>query len=244
MNTIKIEDGIGLRDCVSNSDSGVFKKMQEYALASKASGPIGWVRLLLQKNAKAKKELMFEGHNMIVGQGRAFVAQRIFNFTDGVTDLRNYRVSHFGVGAGGATVNGDNITLLGPNVCDTALYKPITLNSTHNDPGNFDTSQVPESVRNLYTSVGAVKPIASLELMNEDYEDGELTCAYKTKLKCECIVDGGEPSALPDDGFVPISEAGLFITNGTDAKLFAHVCFAPKYKELDSIITIEWYVLC
>ena len=164
MNTIKIEDGIGLRDCVSNSDSGVF--MQEYALASKASGPIGWVRLLLQKNAKAKKELMFEGHNMIVGQGRAFVAQRIFNFTDGVTDLRNYRVSHFGVGAGGATVNGDNITLLGPNVCDTALYKPITLNSTHNDPGNFDTSQVPESVRNLYTSVGAVKPIASLELMN------------------------------------------------------------------------------
>lgn len=244
MKYIKINDELCLKDKLNNNSNSIFSKMQKYAKESNSVGPLGWVRLLVQKNAHSKKELLFEGHNMVVAQGRYFVAQRIFNFTDGVTDLRNYTISHFAIGAGGATVNGDNVTLLGPNVCDTSLYKPITLNSTHNEPGNFDVSQVPESVRDIYTSIGAVKPIESFELVTEDYEDGETTCAYKTKMKCECIVAGGEPSALSDDGYVPISEAGLYAVNGSDAKMFAHVCFAPKYKELSSILTIEWYVLC
>lgn len=241
MNII-LNDKISLNDKMT--DKKTFSRMQEYAMNHFGSGPIGWVKIFTQKNKNANKKLIYENHNMVVAQGRYFVAQRIFNFTDNVKDYRNYNISHFAIGGGGATVNGDNVTLLGPNVCDTSLYKPITLNSTHNEPGNFDNSEVADDLKDIYTYVGAVKPISSLELISEEYDDLGTTCAYKTKMKCTCTIDGGEPSTLSSDGYIPISEAGLYMVNGSDAQMFAHVCFAPKYKELDSIMTIEWYILC
>lgn len=241
MNII-LNDKMSLNDKIS--DKKIFNKMQQYALLNSGTGPLGWVKIFMQKNKNAKKELIYEDHNMIVAQGRYFVAQRIFNFTDNVKDYRNYNVSHFAIGGGGATINGDNVTLLGPNVCDTSLYKPITLNSTHNEPGNFDNGDISDDLKDIYTYVGAVKPISSLKMVTEEYEDLGTTCAYKTKMKCECVVAGGEPSTLTPDGYIPISEAGLYMVNGSDAQMFAHVCFAPKYKELDSVMTIEWYILC
>lgn len=243
--TLNITDGLNLKDSIAKkNDEETFKKLENYLKNTNTVGPLGWVKVFLQKNKDAKKQLVFEDHNMVVAQGRNFVAQRIFNYAD-ATDFRNYRISHFSVGAGGASVNNDTVTLLGPNVCDTHIYKPITLNSTHNEPGNYDNSALSNSLKDIYTSVGAVKPIDSLELISESYGEGtSITCAYNTKVKCECIVASGEPNALASDGYVPINEAGLYLVNGTDAKMFAHVCFPPKYKELDSILTIEWYILC
>ena len=47
-----------------------------------------------------------------------------------------------------------------------------------------------------------------------------------------------------------MSEAGLYFVNEALADgdtnkvhMFAHICFAPKYKELESTLTIFWYIL-
>ena len=34
----------------------------------------------------------------------------------------------------------------------------------------------------------------------------------------------------------------LFVS-GSTAKLFSHICFAPKWKEKESVLTIQWYIL-
>lgn len=243
---VTLTDQIAVSDKMSELDNKIFDRMRSYAKSTHTIGPLGWVRLFEQKQGSKKKDLLFEGHNIVVAKGRSFVAQRIFNRPDTAakTNYTNYVVSHFGVGAGGSTVTGENITLLGPNVCDTALYKPITLNSTHNDPGAYDNSGLSDALKDIFTSTGAVKPISSLTFEPENYEDGTQSAVFNTKMKCECVINSGEPTALSNDGYVPISEAALFFVSGSDAQMFSHVCFAPKFKELTSIMTIEWYILC
>ena len=232
------------QNLVLTDDYRIFDKLSEMSRKNPRPGPIGWVRAFLQKKGKTDRELFFEGSNMVVAQGRYFVAQKIFGIGDTGTDYRDYLITHFSVGAGGATVDGDAVTLLGPHICDTSVYKPIGLGSTHNEPGMYDNSSLSDDLKELYTSYGAVRPIDSVTLVEEDYEETGVPCQYKTKVKCECIVGPGDPPALQINGYVPISEAGLYFVHGNDAKLFAHVCFPPKYKELESTLIIDWYVLC
>lgn len=209
-----------------NDDYKIFDKLAEQSKQKTTkAGPLGWVRAFMQHKNQKERELFFEGSNMVVAQGRYFVAQKLFNIADtGITDYRNHIISHFSVGAGGATVDGDAVTLLGPHICDTSLYKPIGLGSTHNEPGNFDNTVLAEDLRDLYTSYGAVRPIDNISLVMEDYEESGIGCSYKTKVKCECVVGAGDPPALMINGYVPISEAGLYFVNGNDAQMFAHVC--------------------
>jgi hypothetical protein len=86
----------------------------------------------------------------------------------------------------------------------------------------------------------AVKPITTKYLESVSYlrPDGSLNCAAYTKMKCTCIVSDNEPS-----GTTKIDEAGLYFVSGSTAKLFSHICFAPKWKEKESTLTIEWYIL-
>ena len=228
-----------------SDDYKIFDKLDHAQRKTNKAGPLGWVRAFVQAKNQKQKELFFEGPNMVVAQGRYYVAQKIFGLQDTGVDYRKFLISHFAVGAGGATVDGgDAVTLLGPHICDTHLYKPIGLGSTHNEPEIFDNTTLADNLKDLYTSFGAVKPIEKLTLVNEDYNESGITCSYKTRVKCECIVGPGEPPALAVNGYVPISEAGLYFVSGNETRMFAHVCFPPKYKELESTITIEWFILC
>ena len=168
-------------------DYKIFDRLIEQQKLTPKIGPIGWVRAYIQKKNEEKK-LFFEGQNMIVAQGRNFVAQKIFSLAETGNDLRDYKISHFSVGSGGASVSGDDVTLLGPHICDTYLNKPIGLGSTHNEPGVYDNSALSDELKDLYTSYGAVKPIDSITLVTEEYDETGITCSYKTKVKCECTV--------------------------------------------------------
>ena len=222
----------------------IFDQLKNASKQKSKAGPLGWVRAYMQNKGDLARKLFFEGPNMVVAQGRYFVAQKIFGVADTTANYTDYKISHFGVGAGGATVDGDSVTLLGPHICDTSLYKPISLGGTYNEPVIYDNSSLDDSLKELYSSYGALKSIESITLVSEDYEDTGDTCEYKTKVKCECVVGSSEPPALSVNGYVPISEAGLYFVNGESARMFAHVCFPPKYKELDSTITIDWFILC
>ena len=222
----------------------IFDQLKKESRQKPKAGPLGWVRAYMQSKNDLTRKLFFEGPNMVVAQGRYFVAQKIFQIPDGSVNYTNYKISHFGIGAGGATVSGDSVSLLGPHICDTTLYKPIGLGRTHNEPVIFDNSSLSDDLKTLYTSYGALKPINTITLVSEEYDDTGRSCDYNTKVKCECIIGPGEPPALTINGYVPISEAGLYFVYRDNARMFAHVCFPPKYKELDSTITIDWFILC
>jgi len=191
----------------------------------------GWVRLFLHKNARKKGELIYEGHNLVVGKGREFSAQRLFDTNNGSTnDWKNYVINCFGVGSGGATVSDGTPVINDATLDDNGLFTPVLLNESYETEVNSG-------------SEGVVKPIdtdGSIELMSGGYGTG----TYYSKVKCTCVINDGEPSGLESGEAQQISEAGLYFTSGSTNHLFSHICFAPKWIELDSVLTIEWYIIC
>lgn len=209
--------------------------------------PVGWVRAYLHKNPKKLGEPFYDGPNLIVAKGREFVAQKIFqvNIKEDDTsrpDYRSHKVSHFAIGSGGATVSGGDVTLNGPDIEDTYLYEVISLGNAAylNEPSSYTASGESPLV---HTYVDAVKPISTDgEIFLEPVTYG--ASEYYTKVKCTCVIPAGEPTMLDPGTSVEVSEAGLYFVNpANDVQTFAHICFAPKWKELESQLTIFWYIL-
>lgn len=240
-------------------DYQIFDMLAKGMNTSKKSGPLGWVKILFDH----KKH--FEGPNLVVGQGREFTAQKIFN-TDVILQdtvighsendaMYDYKISHFAIGSGGATIIDNNeFSLEGPIVTDTCLLRPITLgiSSYLTEPHLMTGTTDPytETDNDLHKSIYAVKPIDSVYLEKGiQYPQSNLLDWY-TKVKCTCIIPENEPADLGIHQSVQVSEAGLYFTNyqreggANIAKMFSRVTFPPKWKELESIMTIIWYILC
>lgn len=214
-------------------------------------GMVGWARVF--KNAELKDgvrvagtgECCYDDHNLILAAGRAIVAHKLFD-QESSQNLAKFTVTHFAVGAGGASLDSNGlVTLLGPYICDTGLSKPISLGSFQDEPGGYIGT--PPS---LYNAQGAVKPITvdgSIVIENETFENSindPTTCSHGTRVKCTCTVIPGEPSGLNTGASVPISEACLYATYGNTILPFAKICFPPKYIELADTFIIDWFILC
>ena len=221
---------------IVKEDYKIFDKLAN-EMGYKTRGPLGWVQIYLQ----TKNGLIFdEGPNLVTAQGREYVAQRVFNsnaYSGGVrSNWNSYVISHFAVGSGGSVVAGSppSVTLNGPYICDTGLITATSLGIAGylTEPGGTTL---------------AVKPVTassgSAYLESTGYSGGGTSCTYYTKMKCTCIIPSGEPSSLPAGGTTKIDEAGLYFVSGSTAKLFSHICFAPKWKEKESTLTIQWYIL-
>ncbi len=236
-----------MSEIIHNDDYKIFDKLAAGANKKQTRGPLGWVQVYMNDKNLQNKTPDFEGGNLVVARGREFVAQKIFAVNDfdggSRTDWRAHQISHFAVGSGGATVNADVVTLNGPFICDTGLYEPVSL-------GNSSFLEEPSAYNggdDVHVYIDAVKPIltdGSITLESDEYTGGSSTCNYYTKMKCVCSVVDGEPATIAAGAAVEISEAGLYFTNGTDAQMFSHICFPPKWKEKESNITIIWYILC
>jgi len=238
-----------------NEDYKIFDKLIAGVNNKPRSGPVGWVQVYMNDHNLARRTPDHEGSNLIVAKGREFVAQKIFETNimgDGTTrtDFYNYKVSHFAVGAGGAVVSGQDVTLQGPAIADTALYQPISLGDEIylEEPSHYsDTTESPV----VHTYENAVKPIMThgdIYLEPVSYEGAP---DYYTKVKCTCVVPAGEPSMLAPGASTPINEASLYFVNAALAdtdpaklQMFSHICFPPKWKEKESNLTIFWYILC
>ncbi len=229
-------------------------KMASGALSSSGLQSKGWVRAYLHKKNEdfLSRDPDVDGPNLICAKGREFAAQKLFevNAVEDAT-LRprfyDYKVSHFGVGCGGATVTGLDATLLGPMISDSALYKPISLGDETYGP---DPSKYSDSNNPIITFKNAVKPIATDGIVYLEPMQYENSPDYYTKVKCTCVVPLGEPSALDAGGSIPISEAALYFVNSAanmdepqKYQLFSHICFPPKWKAKEDILTIFWYIL-
>ncbi len=224
-----------LEKLIHYDDHKIFDRLESKARQNRF-GPLGFVRIFLY----TKNSLIYdEGWNLVVAQGREYVAQRLSNcysYSGGTREnWTGYIVSHFAVGSGGSTVGqGEQITLNGPYVCDTTLYEAISLQI---DGYLTEPSGVQKAVKHVTANGGSV-------LLEPQGYSGGGTCEYYTKVKFTCVVPSGEPADLPPDGTVKIDEAGLYFVSGSTVKMFAHICFAPKWKEKESTLIIMWYILC
>jgi len=186
-------------------------------------GPLtGWVEIF--KNNKK----IFEGSNMVVGLGREFVAQKIFDMNgDNPNSWTQFKVSHFAVGSGGATItnsNGENVvTLNGPVGNDEHLYNAISLNNSGylTEPSNVEH---------------ACKPISEITFQQVEIPS-EGGTNYYTDVLCVCKIESGDLADTTE-----INEAGLYYVYGSTTKLFAHICFPSKWIEPDSVFEIYWTI--
>ena len=231
----------------------IYDNLLKYKKENHIFGPIGLVKMFINN------KLVLIKRNLVVAQGRGFVAQRIFNINvdkdDQIItpDWRQHYVTHFGVGSGGSVIVGnDDYTLQGPHICDKHIYRPISL-------GNslfLDEPKVYDEEDGIHHNRHVLKQIDKISIINQTFPsqtfpEGDYTCEYHTKVKCECNIIPGEPGGLDPGESVQISEAGLYITKyDQDANLyedpymFAHICFSPKFKEKESPLSILWYILC
>jgi hypothetical protein len=216
-------------DIIYQDEYTLYDKLSEYKRNKNIIGPLGWVRAFLND------QLVVDKPNLVVAQGREFVANKTFEVNvveDGSTrpDYTSYKISHFGIGSGGSSVVGDQVTLLGPDVCDTSLYSPIALS----DGGVYLTE--PSGVDYV------LKPITT---DGSIYLEAGNLCSpdYYTKVKCTCRVIASEPTTLQAGDSVKIDEAALYFSNGTTSRIFSHICFTPKWKEKESEFVLIWYIL-
>ena len=194
------------------------------------SRPIDKVNVV---NLYINDELVESTHNLVVYKGREFAVQKVLNVSTGAPyDLRNYNITHFGIGSGGT--DSDLVTLVGPNDSDTSIYEGIQLATSNTDYLTY-TDQNGNTINH------GAKPITldggGIEIIVDSN-----THMYTTA-KVTLVID---PQASDDNLTTTflLSEAALFYTQNTQVKgLFAHVCFSGKYIDPTDKVRIEWYLL-
>lgn len=191
----------------------------------------GWVRIYLNQKKYKEQKPDFEGHNLISGRGREFSAQRLFNTHLGTTDdYTRYKIDGFGIGKGGATIIDAKPVLTDVTLDDKHLFSPISIRNDYTTEQSTGTE-------------GIIKPIltdGNIEFVNGGYGNED----YFSKVKCTCVVKSGEPTYLDPGESEQISEAALYATNESNNILFSHITFPPKWNEVESVFTIEWYIIC
>lgn len=184
--------------------------------------------------------------NLVVANGRKYVAQRLFG-TRHPSDapVFDWEISHFGIGSGGATISGSSVNLVGPEICDLDINIPTPLSG---DPvNNLHLTSPGDSVRGINPIDNSIKPI-NLNGLTDIIMTQDIECDYGATfsyVRCICVKEISEPNYLPtDNDYIMINESGLYISDGSETQLFAHICFPPKYVEKKSEFVIEWYILC
>ena len=196
--------------------------------------------------------------NLVVAMGRQYVAQRIFGLAHpNETELDDpmnpdkipiweWKVTHFGLGSGGALIVGNYVNLLGPEVCDLDLYEPISLSGNPGDPSYLTSPG--DAYKNIQPTPFVVKPIkpsGTIDIVGADDLDCSFGRTY-SYARVICTKFPGEPNYLEnEDDYLNVNEAALYYSNGVDkVRTFAHICFSPKYIEKKSELVIEWYIMC
>lgn len=248
----------------SNIDQQIiFNKLSEL---SENKNPVGFVKLF--DLTKKKPNLILEKPNLVTGLGREYVGQKIITHSTqppqpypqlsltelptGIANWRNHEITHYGFGSGGVNIFGtDDYELTGPMICDRSLYRPIT----YQNPSFLDGPVHIDEGDEKRLSTQSVKPINfgynEYEYQLKEYEQSHPNpnCQYFVQFKMLLYKEVGEFGCLHPSEEIQVSEAGLFITNTTDTdnpdpRLFAHICFAPKFMNLEGLYALEWYILC
>lgn len=222
---------------------------KEFLFQKRSSPFIGLVRIF--ENDVLNTDQCEDGWltNMTIASGREFAAQSLFKKSHATSlfgNISGYKVDGFGVGSGGSILDiNNNVTLNGPQLCDIGLYSPVAINSQCLAV-NDNNTVVKQNIVKFIESNGPGSIPGTIEFeVSSSADFAACNLNYYTVVKNTCVIDHQEPSFLNPGESIKIDEAMLYLTSpiNTNPLPFAHICFAPKFIELETVFKIEWYVI-
>jgi hypothetical protein len=186
-------------------------------------------------NADGKVEFLQESKNLVIYQGREWVAERLFDKDNGAVPTDPAEAIYwFGVGSGGAS--GDPLVPVPPTNSDTDLgdESPITSDSTTTIYADWHDKSG--------TDYWFKHPFDTVEFEQDPNNDNEyLIVKVTTTLATdECNIVG-------TGSWNDLSEAGLFISDSDSPSstiwtLFARVTFSTIQKTSSRSLVFTWYI--
>lgn len=215
---VNVNDKFGdscFKDSVVNSDIPASRK------------PEGFVEIFeVQDNGKLKKK--HGKSNLVVYQGREWVAERIFQLDNANTSpTGTMRIGWFGVGSGGAPV-GDPLNPTTPISTDTNLDTEVPFNGTDTNYGDLRGD-----------SLFYKHPFDSVEFQQDASNNNEWLI---TKVTTTVDTD--------DCNGYNLNEAGLYIASDVTPGhsgpfyLFSKVTFPTIVKDSTRQLVFMWYLYC
>jgi len=206
-------------------DDSVNKRSQ------KRNSPEGYVEIYEVQPDGAKK--LVGRHNLILYQGREWVAQRLMNKNhSNVTSTKDEFLSWFGLGSGGVIL-GDPLNPQPPILTDTELGQLEMINATDSSAADYHVVSLP-----TYPETGFYKiPFDSLDFEQDTLNDDKW-------LVIKIITTVG----IDDANGKQLSEAGLYTAESTiggytgNFTLFARVTYPSIVKTSDRRLIYTWFL--
>lgn len=188
-------------------------------------------------NADGKVEFLQESKNLVIYQGREWVAERLFNLNNiDTTSVPGDAIYWFAVGSGGAS--GDPLVPVPPTNSDIELgdESPITSDAT--------TIIYADWHYKTDANYWFKHPFDSVVFEQDPNNDNKYLIAKVTTTLAtgECNEDG------PGGTWNDLSEAGLFVSQSDAAgssgpwTLFARVTFSTIQKTSSRSLVFTWYL--
>jgi len=190
-------------------------------------------------------ELLADEENLVVLDGREFMAQKIANLANPSQDLRNYEIRYFGIGSGGA--EGTNAE--DPQDNDSDLAQPAKFATTGISTNSNDYRYIADGYLKRIMST-AKDASGNIQIVLEEHEvntsSGQITVEKYTTIKFTLIIEENEPAVKP----FTFNEAGLYAVeydsdgNPTNNKiLVARFTTIDKNLGPNDGLRIEWSIL-
>jgi len=190
-------------------------------------------------------ELLADEENLVVLNGREFMAQKIANLANPSQDLRNYEIRYFGIGSGGA--EGTNAE--DPQDNDSDLAQPAKFSTTGISTSSNDYRYIADGYLKRIMST-AKDASGSIQIVLEEHEvntsSGQITIEKYTAIKFTLIIEENEPAIKP----FTFNEAGLYaVEYDSDGKPTNNKILVARFTTIDKNLgpndglKIEWSIL-
>jgi hypothetical protein len=190
-------------------------------------------------------ELIADEENLVVLDGREFLAQKVSSLANPEKDLRKYEIRYFGVGDGGA--DGTNVD--DPQDDDTELADAVKISedgisTDSNDYRYIDDGYLKRILSTDDDESGDIKIVLEEHVINTD--DGEKTVEKYTAIKFTLIIEENEPADKP----FTFNEAALYaVEYDDDGKPLNNKIMVARFTTMDKNLgpndglKIEWTIL-
>lgn len=189
--------------------------------------PQGYVEIF-EKNMSGNEKLLGK-NNLVVYQGREWIAERIFNVENSSTSTdKDEFISWFGIGQGGADIVNDPLTAYNPASGDTDLASEVGLGIGVDAPGQYADFRSGDYFKHPFDSIVFEQDVNN----NNEW----LIVKITTTLNAE------------DANGNFINEAGLFTSTSLSAghsgpfHIFSRVTFPTLVKNSDRQLVFVWYI--
>lgn len=194
-------------------------------------GPQGYVKIFVNEDGKYSQ--WGEDFNIVVYQGREFVAQKIVEINSGAKATASDKLSWFGIGSGGAPLS-HPLQPTSPQAIDLELASPVMINADDTMLSDYK-SAIGDQPAGRYKH-----PFESVNFA-QDTENNDKNLILK-------ITTTIAKNDANGNGSQYLNEAGLYTSTSTDPtaaanfNLFSRITFPTFVKDNTRSLVFIWYI--